>query len=110
MATDIHYRLAKQLRDRLKKAIKNNYKVGSAISDLGCTIQELKIHIEKQFKNGMTWKNHGYKTWHIDHKIPLDSFDLTNREEFLKAVHFSNLQPLNWLDNIKKNKYITNLS
>ncbi len=110
LKNDIYYRLAKRLRDRLRKAIKNNYKSGSAVSDLGCTIKYLKIHLEKQFKDGMSWDNYGYKTWHIDHIIPLDSFDLSIREQLLKAVHYTNLQPMWALDNIRKNKYITSRS
>ena len=50
----------------------------------------------------MTWSNHGKFGWHIDHKIALTRFDLTNREQLLQAVHFSNLQPLWARDNILK--------
>ena len=55
----------------------------------------------------MTWDNHGpydknRKTWHIDHVLPLASFDLTKKEELLKACHYMNLQPKLAIDNIKK--------
>jgi hypothetical protein len=99
---NVNYRLGISLRTRLYQALKGNYKTGSAVKDLGCTIEELKAHLESQFQNGMSWDNYGLKGWHIDHIIPLASFDLTNREEFLKACHYGNLQPLWAKDNLSK--------
>jgi len=100
--TDVYWKLAHSLRSRLKTAIRHNYKSGSAIQDLGCSINEFKTHLEKQFKEGMSWDNHGTHGWHIDHIIPLSSFDLTNREELLKACHYTNLQHLWWHENLSK--------
>ena len=54
----------------------------------------------------MTWNNYGYKGWHIDHIIPLSAFDLADREQFLKACHFTNLQPLRAEENFSKNNKI----
>ena len=65
-------------------------------------MQTLKQHLESQFKDGMSWNNHGVKGWHIDHIKPCASFDLTDPEEQKKCFHFSNLQPLWWIDNLKK--------
>ena len=42
------------------------------------------------------------KTWQLDHINALDNFNLENREEFLKAVNFSNYRPLLALDNLIK--------
>lgn len=92
--TDIQYRLATNLRIRLWNAIGTNSKVGSAVKDLGCSIEEFRAYIEKQFKPGMSWNNWGFHTWHLDHIKPLDSFDLTNRSQFLEACHYTNYQPL----------------
>jgi hypothetical protein len=103
---DIDFKLRKILRSRVYHAIKNNQKVGSAVSDLGCTIDYLRSYLESKFLLNMTWENYGFYGWHIDHIIPLDSFDLTNREEFLKACHYTNLQPLWRLDNILKSNKI----
>jgi len=100
--TDINYKLACCLRGRIRKVIKNNWKLGSAIQDLGCTVPELKLYLEVQFKPGMTWDNWSFTGWHVDHIIPLDSFNLQNREEFLKACHYTNLQPLWAEENLKK--------
>jgi hypothetical protein len=83
--------------------LKTNAKAGSAVSDLGCSIPELKAYLEKMFQPGMTWENWG--AWHIDHIIPLASFDLTDREQFLKACHYTNLQPLWAPDNQRKGKH-----
>jgi len=95
-------RLATNLRSRLRDAIKRNQKSGSAVRDLGCSIEFLKKHLEDQFTEGMSWSNYGRYGWHIDHIIPLDSFDLTNREELLKACNYTNLQPLWAGDNLRK--------
>jgi len=99
---DKNYKLKHVLRSRLNKAINNNYKTGSAVSDLGCTIEELRKHLEDQFQEGMTWDNYGLKGWHIDHIKPLASFNLEDEEELLKACHYSNLQPLWAKDNLSK--------
>ena len=84
------------------QAIKNNFKAGSAVNDLGCSIDFLYKYLEVKFQPGMTWKNWGRKGWHIDHVTPLDWFDLANREQFLTANHYTNLQPLWWKDNLSK--------
>lgn len=99
---DVNYKLTCSLRTRLYCAIRNKQKLGSAVKDLGCSIEQLKLHLESKFGSGMTWDNWNYNGWHIDHIIPLSSFDLTNREQFLKACHYTNLQPLWSNDNISK--------
>ena len=107
-ANDLNYRIGSILRARLHGAMKRNQKIGSAVQDLGCSIDELKQHLEAQFyphpETGevMTWENYGLYGWHIDHIQPLDSFDLRDREQFLKAVHYTNLQPLWACDNLRK--------
>jgi hypothetical protein len=105
---DINFKLSCNLRNRINCAIKHDQKRGSAVKDLGCSIEFLKKHLEKQFKEGMSWDNWGLgdNKWHIDHIIPLSSFDLTDREQFLKACHYTNLQPLWAEENMKKGKKI----
>lgn len=103
-AKESHYRITKSLRDRLRKAIKNGQKNGSAIKDLGCSIEEFKKYLETLFDINMSWDNHGFDGWHIDHIKPLCTFDLTNIEEFKKACHYSNLQPLWATENLAKAK------
>lgn len=102
LATDVKFKLGVLLRIRLNDVLKHRKKVGSSVRDMGCTLVELKLYLEKQFKEGMTWDNWGRTGWHIDHIKPLISFDLTNREELLKACHYINLQPLWAKDNFSK--------
>lgn len=59
---------------------------------LGCTFAEARAHIEKQFKRGMSWNNHG--EWEIHHIIPLAEWDLTDPQQMIRATHFTNLKPL----------------
>ena len=104
--TDINYKLTKILRSRIRSCLKNNKKGGSAVKNLGCTLDELKNHIEKQFKEGMNWQNWNHKTWHLDHIKPLSLFNLSDRKQFLEACHYTNLQPMWAKDNlIKHNHY-----
>lgn len=97
---DILYRLRRRLRTRLYCAIRNGQKKGSAVRDLGCSVSELKQYLESKFKPNMSWDNYG--EWHIDHIIPLSSFGLTSREQFLEACNYTNLQPLWMSENLQK--------
>ena len=97
---DIGYKIRTNLRGRLWHAIKSGQKSGSAVRDLGCSIEELTQYLEPQFQPGMSWENYG--EWHLDHLTPLSSFDLTDREQLLKACHYTNLQPLWKKDNLAK--------
>lgn len=99
---DVNFKLISNIRTRLWYAIKDNYKSGSAVRDLDCTIPEFKSHIESLFQEGMAWENWSLHGWHIDHIVPLSTFDLSNREELLKACHYTNLQPLWAKDNLSK--------
>lgn len=101
---DLLFKIKHCLRSRFNYIIKNNSKKGSAIRDLGCSINFFKKYIESKFTKGMTWDNHG--KWHLDHIIPLSYFNLRNRVEFLKAVHYTNIQPLWAIDNFKKSNKI----
>lgn len=98
---DIQFKLGRNLRTRFNHALKDGYKQGSAVRDLGCSIEYLKIYLEQQFIEGMTWENHGIKDkqWSIDHIKPLSKFDLTNREQLLESVNYRNLRPLWHVDN-----------
>lgn len=100
--TDVNFKLAHSIRNRLNKTIR----AGSGVELLGCSVPELKSYLESKFTPEMNWSNYG-SYWHIDHIRPLSSFDLTNLVEMKVACHFSNLQPLTAKDNrIKHNKIV----
>jgi len=101
-------KLASVVRARVYDALKHGYKSDRTEKLIGITIKELKVYLEKQFQDGMTWDNYGFYGWHIDHIIPLSSFDLTKAEEQKKAFHYTNLQPLWAKENMHKGSKILN--
>ena len=94
------------LRRRLNHALKGVAKSAHTLELLGCSISQLIVHLEKRFKNGMTWKNYG--KWHVDHIKPLSSFDLTKSEQQILACNYKNLQPLWAKENLLKSNKPTN--
>lgn len=90
---DIQHRLAHNLRSRLYDSLKDKVKLGSAVQDCGLSVNDLQLYLESLWSEGMTWENYG-TMWSVDHIIPLVAFDLTDRVQFLKAVHYTNLRPL----------------
>lgn len=104
--TNINFKLKVVLRARLRKSLKNDWKVGSSVELLGCSIEELREHLESKFEPGMTWENWSRTGWHIDHKEPLDSFNLQNKEELGVACNYTNLQPLWAEDNCSKSNKV----
>lgn len=99
---DLHFRLKEKLRSRFSRALAGRYKHGTTIANLGCSIEQLKAHLEALFAPGMSWENYGIDGWHIDHIKPLARFDLTDPEQVKQACHYTNLQPLWAFDNISK--------
>jgi hypothetical protein len=65
-------------------------KEGKTIELLGYSALELKQHIEKQFTEGMSWKNHG--EWHIDHIKPIITFERNTKPSIVNALN--NLRPM----------------
>lgn len=103
--TDIQYIIKRRLRDRLRKIVKalgsNKYKLVSSIELLGCDIEFFKTYFESTFTDDMCWGR--ISEIHVDHIKPCKKFDLTKLEEQKKCFHYSNLQALWAVDNLKKN-------
>lgn len=96
------YLLRRRLRTRARIAFtrKGLIKNDSFSVLLGCSYEEVRKYLEKQFLEGMSWENYG--KWHIDHIKPLKLFNLSLLEEQKKAFNYTNLQPLWAIDNLKK--------
>jgi len=71
---------------------------------VGYTLNKLKQHLERQFKQGMTWENYGKYGWHIDHIIPIAAFNFEKPEDidFRKCWALKNLRPLEAKENLRK--------
>ncbi len=90
--TNPNAKIANRFRNLVNKLMIRGF--GSATELLGCSFEELKVHIESQWKDGMTWSNWSNSGWQVDHIEPIVSFDLTDPEQQKIAFHYSNLQPL----------------
>ncbi len=97
-------RLAATLRNRVNCALKakSARKVARTMKMIGCSPRDLRVWLEIQFREGMSWDNHG--DWEIDHIRPCASFNLLEKDQQLICFHFSNLQPLWKSENRKKSK------
>lgn len=102
LAKEPNLKIKFTLRKRVWEAIKRGKtkKSSPTLELLGCDIQTVRHHLEQQFVDGMSWDNYG--KWHIDHIIPIASFDLTKPEQQKLAFNYKNLQPLWALENLKK--------
>ena len=101
---DPNFKLKQQLSHRIYLALKNKgaSKSKRTMKFLGCTVSELWQHLENKFQPGMTRENYG--EWHVDHIKPCALFDLTKDDEQAACFHYTNLQPLWAVDNIRKGK------
>ena len=104
---DDFFRFTVKLRNKLMLRMKRK-KLGSKESGfydiIGLRPSELREYISSKFKEGMTWENYGWDTWHIDHIIPLST--AKTKEEYCKLWHYTNLQPLWKEENFEKGSKI----
>jgi hypothetical protein len=98
--TDANFKLKKVCRNRVNRALKGLTKSASTMELIGCTIEELRRHIESLFEPWMTWENHGL--WDIDHIEACAKFDMLDPEQQRACFNWSNLQPMEHIANIKK--------
>lgn len=98
------FRMSECVRNGVGRAFSCNGwgKKGKSFELLGVDFETVKKHIERQFKKGMSWERRG--EIHIDHIVPLSSAKTI--EELKILCHYTNLQPLWKIDNLRKNKTI----
>ena len=98
--TDINYRILKLCRSRVLHAIKNFNKSASTMELIGCTPDELRQHLESQFKPGMNWENQGRGGWDIEHIKACFHFNMEDPQQQRACFNWSNLQPMEHIENI----------
>lgn len=105
--TDLLFKLTCNIRSLICHSIKRQgyAKKSRTYQILGCTYEEFKQHLERQFTFGMNWENQG--EWHLDHVYPVSL--AKDEQELIKLNHYTNFQPLWAIDNLLKgNKVIAN--
>lgn len=109
---DPSFKLLSNLRVRHSEVLKG---VCSSTEGLGCDSKYLRIYISSKFTEGMTFENYGNREgqWSIDHILPLTSYEkdangnwCTESEYNKELIHYTNLQPMWQVDNIKKSNKI----
>jgi len=99
--TNPTYKALFYCRKRVREFCKQRqYQKRFSTADMtGCSPAQLRAHLEAQFRDGMTWQNHG-PVWHIDHIFPLAK--ATDIEHVKRLCHYTNLQPLLAHENLTK--------
>jgi hypothetical protein len=109
--SDLNYKLIINFRCRMNSILKkqSTQKNNTSLKYLGCSLEEYKQHLEKQFKPDMNWDNHGV-IWEVDHIYPCSKFDLTIEKNIYECFNYINTQPLHKSENrSKKDKIIDDI-
>jgi hypothetical protein len=106
--TNHGFRVVTNLRTKLRFVLNRERvrKSERTITMIGCTYNQLKVHLESGFKRGMTWDNYG-TLWHVDHIIPCAAFDHTDPKQRAQCWHWTNLRALDAKKNLQKSDKIT---
>lgn len=94
-------RILFNIRRRVNLVLHGKKKLARTLELLGCSAEHLRVWLTFYFQPGMTWANYG-KVWHIDHRRPCASFDLSDPAQQRECFHYTNLQPLFAADNLRK--------
>ena len=108
--TDICFKLNSNMSKRIWHALGKNKNNEKFLDYVDYTAPELKLYIESLWEPWMSWDNYGmehikgHRCWHIDHIIPVSSFQFTSMQcqGFKDCWELSNLRPLDQIENIRK--------
>lgn len=95
----IRCNLRTRISDLIRKGLTFKYKKMNDL--LGCERDYFLRYIENKFSKEMCWENYG-TYWHIDHIIPMFTFDLFKEEDIKKCCHYTNLRPMKASDNLSR--------
>ena len=102
--------LKRRFRARLRAMLKG---IGSMRTEaiLGYSKEQLAAHIQRQFTAGMTWEKLMAGEIHIDHIVPVSSFNISGVDcpEFRACWSLPNLRPMWAKDNQRKQAKIEQL-
>ena len=103
-----NFRMAHMCRTRIASALRGRAKGGDLYELVGCTMDEYRANLERQFVEGMSWANwgNGVGKWNIDHIKPCASFDLSDVAQQKAAFHYTNTRPLWFIDNCSKSSIV----
>lgn len=98
---DKNYYTGTILRSRLNVFIKRGTDKGFIEDMIGCSHLSFQIWLIYQFSQEMSFENYG-TYWVIDHVNPCSNFDLAKDENKYTCFHWSNLRPIEKMENFKK--------
>jgi len=101
---DTAYKLNSNMGHAINMSLKGMKKGEHWETLAGYTYEELVIHLESLFTEGMSWENYGKGGWEVDHIIAASKWNITSTEcqEFRDCWSLDNLQPLWELRNTEK--------
>lgn len=110
LSKDQDFMLISRLRGRIYNAMKRKAKASTTKGLIGCSVSELKIHLQKTAIGngylGFDIETYDSGLYHVDHVKPCYMFDLTKEEELKQCFHYTNLQILEAHENLVKNKFV----
>jgi Zn-finger protein len=106
LKTDVLYKLKQNVKSYIHIQLKNKDKIKTKNTNkyLGCDIDF--------FYGWLLYNNADYNSneYHMDHVIPLNSFDLSREEDIDIAFNWTNIQVLKKHENLKKSSKIDKIS
>jgi uncharacterized protein (DUF983 family) len=101
--TDPVFKFLATQRSRIGNALKKKQK--HTVEYLGCSGKEFEEWLSYNFNENYSFSNHG-TYWHIDHVIPISTFNLEDPTQHLLCLNLRNTVPLSAVENLSKNNKI----